>query len=70
VRDLLRVLVRDLDPELLLQRHHQLHRVQAVRAQVIHEGGVGSDEVLLDSELVHDDLLDAIGNRLHEAPSN
>src|SRR6266540_1961050 len=47
-RDLLGVLVRDLDPELLLQRHHQLHRVQAVRAQVVHEGGVGSDEVLLD----------------------
>ena len=25
-------------------------------------------KVLLHSELVHDDLLDAIGNRLHEVP--
>src|SRR3954454_8458584 len=32
--DLLGVLVGDLDPELLLEGHHQLDRVQAVRSQV------------------------------------
>src|SRR5688500_79905 len=67
-RDLLRVLVGDLDAELLLEGHDQLDGVEAVRAEVVHEGRVRRDELLLDSELVHDDLLHAIGHRLHEAP--
>src|SRR5262245_33940821 len=68
LRDLLGVLVGDLDPELLLEGHHELHRVQAVGAQVVHERRLGGDELLLDAELVDDDLLDAIRNRLHQAP--
>src|SRR4030095_8223293 len=36
-RDLLGVLVRDLDPELLLERHHELDGVERVGPQVIHE---------------------------------
>jgi hypothetical protein len=67
-RDLLGVLVGDLDPELLLEGHDQLDGVEAVRAEVVHEGRLGRHQVLLDSELIHDDLLHTIGNRLHEAP--
>jgi hypothetical protein len=66
--DLLGVLVGDLDPELLLEGHHQLHGVEAVRPQVVDERRLGSHDLLFDAELVHDDLLDAIRNRLHEAP--
>src|SRR6266550_7509337 len=33
--ELLRVLVRNVDVELLLERHHRLHRVQAVRAELL-----------------------------------
>src|SRR6266568_9406164 len=64
-RDLLGVLVGDFDPELLLEGHGQLDGVEAVRAEVVDERGLRRDEVLLDPELVHDDLLHAIGNRLH-----
>src|SRR6185503_6908441 len=39
-RDLLGVLVRDLDPELLFERHHELDGVERVGPQVIHEGRV------------------------------
>src|SRR4029453_4366015 len=63
--DLLGVLVRDLDPELLFQPHHQLHGVEAVGAEVVDERGLRRDGLLLDSQLVHDDLLDSVGNRLH-----
>src|SRR5499426_2486023 len=34
-RDLLGILVRDLDPELLLEGHHELHRVERVGAEVV-----------------------------------
>ena len=36
-RDLLGVLVGDLDVELLLERHHELHRVQGVGAEILDE---------------------------------
>src|SRR5688572_19739940 len=39
--DVLRFLVRDLDLELLLHRHHQLHDVQAVGAKVLDEEDSG-----------------------------
>src|SRR5207247_2313518 len=38
--DLLGVLVADLDLERLLQRHDQLDRVERVRSQIVHEGGL------------------------------
>src|SRR2546427_1646124 len=67
-RDLLGVLVGDLDAELLLEGHDQLDGVEAVGAEVVDERSLRRHEVLLDPELVDDDLLHAIGNRLHEAP--
>src|SRR5215470_1177584 len=56
--DVLGLLVGDLDLELLLHRHHQLDDVQAVRAEVLDEGGLGLDLVLPHAELVGDDVLD------------
>ena len=41
-QDLVGLAVGDLNRKLLLQRHHQLHRVQAVQAQVLLEGGAGA----------------------------
>src|SRR5262245_55398960 len=38
-RDLLGVLVRDLDAELFLEGHDELHRVERVRPEVVHERG-------------------------------
>src|SRR5262245_25178719 len=63
-RDLLRVLVRDLDVELLLERHHELHRVQGVGAEILDELRGRNDVVLLDTELLDDDRLDTLLDRL------
>ncbi len=41
--DRIRILVRDLDAELLLDRHHHLHRVEAVEAEVVGEVGRALD---------------------------
>src|SRR5262249_30500751 len=65
--DLLGVLVGNLDAELLLEGHHELDGIEAVRSEVVHERGLGSHQLLFDAELVHDDLLDAIRNRLHHS---
>src|SRR5213596_3192041 len=56
-RDLLGVLVRDLDVEVLLEGHDELHRVERVGSQVFDELRRGGDVVLLNPELLHDDLL-------------
>src|SRR6266850_132281 len=55
--DLLGVLVRDLDPELLLEGHHELHRVERVGAEIVDERGIGRDFLFIDAELLHDDAL-------------
>src|ERR1700719_3449899 len=62
-RDLLGVLVGNLDPELLLEGHHQLDGVERVGAQVIHEGRVRCHLFLVHTELFHDDALDFVGYR-------
>src|SRR5215469_14222539 len=46
--DLLGVLVGNLEVALLLERHHQLHRVERVGPEVLDELGVRVDLVLLD----------------------
>src|SRR5258705_11053972 len=55
--DLLGVLVRDLDPELFLERHDELHRVERAGAEVVDERGIGRDFLFIDAELLHDDAL-------------
>src|SRR5215831_5910250 len=62
--DLLRVLVRDLDVELLLECHHELHRVQGVGAEILDELRGRNNVVLLDAELLDDDRLDTLLDRL------
>src|SRR3990167_5643624 len=58
--DLLRVLVGDLDAELLLERHHQLHRVEGVGVEVLDELRLHRDLVRPDSEVLADDLPDPL----------
>src|SRR2546423_5568029 len=55
--NLLGVLVRDFDAELLLEAHHELHGVERVRAEVVNEARVRRDLVLVNAQLVNDDLL-------------
>src|SRR4029453_10550978 len=47
--DLLGVLVRNLDPELFLEGHYELHRVERVRAQIVHERGIRRDFLFIDA---------------------
>src|SRR5690348_1220770 len=64
-RDLLGVLVRNLDLELLLEGHHQLDRVERVGSQVIHERGLARDLLLFDAQLFGNDGLDLLLNCAH-----
>src|ERR1700732_1266519 len=60
VADLLGFFVRDLDPELLLEGHDQLHDVEGVGAKVVGEAGLQGHLVLIHAQLLHDDALDPI----------
>src|SRR5262249_4802805 len=60
-RDLLGVLVGDLDTEFLLERHHELDGVERVGAKVVHEGGIRRHFFFVDAHLLHDDALDFVG---------
>src|SRR5215218_4675693 len=62
-RDLLGVLVGDLNPELFLERHHEFHRVERVRTEVLDERGVVGHLFLVHAKLFHDDALDLLRNR-------
>src|SRR5690349_10050252 len=63
--ELLGVLVGDVDVELLLERHHELHRVQAVGAEVLHEAGLAGELLTLDAQLLDDDVLDLLFDVAH-----
>src|SRR3954466_6683742 len=69
-RDLLRGVVRDLDPELFLESHHQLDDVEAVGAEIVDEARVLRHLVRLDSEMFDDDLLHPIGCLAHVTASS
>src|SRR5262245_3094557 len=58
--DLLGVVVGDLERELFLDRHHELHDVERVRTEVVDEGRFGHDLLGGDPELLHDDLTDLV----------
>ena len=55
--DLLRLLVGNLHPELLLELHDQLHEVQRVGLKVLAEGGVGRHVALVHPQPVGGYLL-------------
>ena len=65
---LLRFLVRDVDVELLLERHDQLDGVEAVGAEVFHEAGLAGELLALDAELLDDDVLDLLFHVAHVCP--
>ncbi len=56
-RNLLGVVIGDLDPEFLFECHHELDGVERIRAQIVHERGVRRHFLFVDSELLHDDAL-------------
>src|SRR4029078_9700084 len=58
--DLLRVLVRDLGPELLLEAHDELHEIERVGVEVVDERRVRLDLVFFDAELLDDELLQSL----------
>ena len=58
-RDLLSVLVRDLDPELVLELHDQLDQVERIGVEVFLERRLVSDLVLVDAELLDENGLSA-----------
>src|SRR5579875_104756 len=63
--DLLRVLVGNLDLEGLFKGHDQLHRVQGVRAEIVHKRSVRRDLALVYAQLLHNDLLYPFLNGCH-----
>src|SRR3990170_5676166 len=69
-RDLLGGVVRNLDPELFLERHHQLDDVEAVGAQIVDEAGFLGDLLRGDTEMFDDDLLHPIGSLAHDLHSS
>src|SRR5436190_10134298 len=62
---LLRLFVRDVDVEYLLERHDELDRVEAVGPQVFHEARVIGELVALDAQLLDDDVFDLLFELLH-----
>src|SRR5712691_6283912 len=60
--DLLGVLIRDIEVECLLERHHQLDDIERVGAEVIDETRRGIDLRFVHAELLDDDLLDLLLN--------
>ena len=58
-RDLLGVLVRDLDPELVLELHDQLDQVERIGIEVLLERSLVGDLVFVDAELLDEYALDA-----------
>src|SRR4029077_3054705 len=63
--DALRLVVRDLQPKRLLDRHDQFHAVKRICAQVVHERSIRRDLALFHAELVDNDLLHLVVNTRH-----
>src|SRR5207302_7579577 len=62
--DLLRVLVGDLDPELILALHDQLDEIERVRVEILLEGSPLRDLAFVDTELLGQDFLYSLENFL------
>src|SRR5271157_5734735 len=61
----LRLIVRNFDPELLFEGHHQLNRVERIRAQIVDEIGAVDNFIGFHAEMLHDDLLHALCDIAH-----
>src|SRR5687767_1642843 len=58
--DLLGFLVGDLHPELFLEAHDELHEVEGIGVQILHEGCFRLDIAFVDPELLDHDLLEPL----------
>src|SRR6185312_2222317 len=64
-RDLLGVLIGNLDLELLFEGHDELDRVERVGSQIVHERSLVRDLFLLDAQLLGNDGFDLLLNCAH-----
>src|SRR5678815_4657315 len=64
-RDLFGVVIGNLGFEFLLERHHELHRVERIGAEVVDERGFVLDLRLVHAQLFGNDLLDALFDVFH-----
>ena len=55
---LFRVFVRNFDPELFLECHHELDGVQGISAQILHKLRFRSHLPRVDTKLLNDDVFD------------
>jgi len=69
-RVILRFLVRNLDAEFFLERHHELDGIKRVGAQVVHKRSVRGDFFLVHTQLLHDNALHLVGNGHESLPLN
>jgi hypothetical protein len=58
-------IVRDLNPKLFLESHHELNRVQAVRAQIIDEAGIFCHFIGFNAKMFDDDFFNAVRDIAH-----
>src|ERR1700693_747578 len=65
--DLLGGFVGDLDVERFFERHHELHGVERIRAEGVHERGFRSHLGGVHSELLHDESL-VLFSHAHSVP--
>src|SRR5687767_11983330 len=61
--------IRDLDVEFLLERHHELDGVEAVGAEIVDEVGVLGHLVGLYAEVLDNDFLHTLSDITHVQPS-
>src|SRR5258707_528943 len=63
--DLFGGVIRDFAAEFLLEGHHQLDSVEAVRTQIVDKAGILGHLGLVDAEMLDDDFLDPLGDVAH-----
>src|SRR5262245_46111581 len=66
--DLFRFLVGNPGLELFLERHHQFHRVERIRAEVVDERGLVLDVRLVHAQLLGNYLFDTLLDVFHSDP--
>jgi hypothetical protein len=59
--------IGDFAGELFLERHNQFNRVETVGAEIVDEACSFDHLVGLDSQMLHDDLLNPLGNVTHRS---
>jgi hypothetical protein len=60
-------IVGDFAAELFLECHHELDGIEAVGSEVVDEAGTFGDLLGFDTQMLHDDLLNPLGNVTHRS---